>query len=315
MLNGNLNYIPNLFPSKNTIMKKVFLYLLLAAVTIHTGQSQEMAGLEKSLDSLLKTEKGDFAIAFKDLNNPESHIFINEHEDFHAASTMKTPVMMEVFRQVKEGKYKLTDSFLVKNEFKSIVDGTTFSLDVSRDGGEQLYEQIGTYRSIEDLVVDMIIYSSNLATNIIIEKVGPENVNTSLRALGAHNIKVLRGVEDMKAFEAGLNNRTTAYDLMLVMEAIGTGKAVDGVSSKKMVDILFKQKDRDMIPALLPENIKIANKTGMITGVHHDSALVYLSEGRKYVLVLLSKNVKDMDKVTNMFARVSLLIYNYMEDQ
>lgn len=294
-------------------MKKTVIFLFLSFIAFHPVHSQGIAELEKKLDSLLETEKGDFAIAFKDLQDLENHILINVNENFHAASTMKTPVMMEVFKQVKEGKYKLSDSLLVKNEFKSIVDGSTYSLDISRDGGEQLYEQIGSYRSIEDLVVDMIIYSSNLATNIVMELVGADNVNASLRAMGAKNINILRGVEDMKAFETGLNNSTTAFDLMLVFEAIARGKAVDAVSSKKMVDILFKQKHREMIPALLPENIKIANKTGMITGVHHDSAIVYLPGGRKYVLVILSKNVENMDKATDMLAKASFLIYKHME--
>src|SRR5690606_120948 len=157
------------------------------------GQSQEIQQLERKLDSLLTTEKGDFAIVFKIPGDAGDQIFINQHENFHAASTMKTPVMLEVFKQVKDGKFKLSDSLLVKNEFKSIVDGSNFSLDISRDGGEQLYGQIGSYRSIEDLVIDMIIYSSNLATNIVIELVGAENVNATLRGLGAKNINVLRG--------------------------------------------------------------------------------------------------------------------------
>lgn len=291
------------------VIFSVFCFVM-ATLPVH---SQNIERLERKLDSLLATEKGNFAIAFKDLCSNGNYVFINEDENFHAASTMKTPVMLEVFKQVKEGKFKLSDSLLVKNEFKSIADGSTFSLDISRDGGEQLYEQIGTYRSIEDLVVDMIIYSSNLATNIVIELVGAENVNATLKELGAENIKVLRGVEDMKAYEAGLNNSTTAYDLMLVMEAIVTAKAVDKPASKMMIDILFKQKDRSMIPALLPEHIKIANKTGMITGVFHDSAIVFLPDGRKYVLILLSKNVEEMDKVTNMLSQASLLVYNYME--
>jgi beta-lactamase class A len=296
-------------------MKKFILFILASIVASPFSHSQETAGLKRKLDSILATEKGDFAIAFKNLQDPERHMFINEHENFHAASTMKVPVMMEVFKQVKDGKYKLSDSLLVRNEFKSIVDGSNYSMDISRDSGEQLYEQLGSYRSIEDLVTDMIIYSSNLATNIVIELVGAENVNKTLRGMGAKNINVLRGVEDMKAFEAGLSNSTTAYDLMLVMEAIALGEAIDAVSSKKMVDILFKQKHRDMIPALLPDHIRIANKTGWISGVHHDSAIVYLPDGRKYVLVILSKNLENKESATNMLSRASLLIYNYMENE
>ncbi|WP_373520852.1 serine hydrolase [Aquiflexum sp.] len=296
-------------------MKNIIVILLALIVAIPYVYSQETTGLRIKLESLLATEKGDFAIAFKDLQKPERNIFINEHENFHAASTMKIPVMLEIFKQVKEGKYKLSDSLLVKNEFKSIVDGSTYSMDISRDSGEQLYEQIGSYRSIEDLVGDMIIYSSNLATNIVIELVGADNVNSTLRGMGAKNIKVLRGVEDIKAFDAGLSNTTTAYDLMLILEAIARGEAVNTISSKRMVNILLKQKHRDMIPALLPEHVKIANKTGWINGVHHDSAIVYLPGGRKYVLVILSKNLENMDTATNMLSRASLLIYNYMESQ
>src|SRR5690606_17484986 len=294
-------------------MKLILLSVFCFLLYIHPGHSQELVQLEKQLDSLLATEIGEFAIAFRDIGDADKYIFINEHENFHAASTMKTPVMLEVFKQVMQGKYKLSDSLLVKNEFKSIVDGSSYSMDISRDGGEQLYEQTGTRRSIEDLVTAMIIYSSNLATNIVIELVDAKNVNVTLRQLGAKNINVLRGVEDMKAYEAGLNNSTTAYDLMLVMEAIGGGKAVDEASSHKMIDILLMQKDRSMIPLLLPGQIKVANKTGMITGVHHDSAIIFLPDGKKYVLVLLSKGVEDMDKATNMLAEASLLIYNYME--
>lgn len=294
-------------------MKIFILIIFCFSLITFPGRAQETQQLKRKIDSLLTTEKGDFAVAFRDAGDPENYIFINGHENFHAASTMKTPVMLEVFKQVREGKFKLSDSLLVKNEFKSIVDRSSFSLDISRDGGEQLYEQIGTYRSIEDLVTDMIIYSSNLATNIVIELVGAKNVNATLRELGAQNMNVLRGVEDMRAYDAGLNNSTTAYDLLLVLEAIGNGTAVDKDSGDKMVDILLMQKDRIMIPALLPENVKVANKTGMITGVHHDSAIVFLPGGDKYVLVLLSKNVEEMERATNMLAQVSLLVYEHMK--
>jgi beta-lactamase class A len=159
----------------------------------------------------------------------------------------------------------------------------------------------------------MIIYSSNLATNIIIELVDAKNVNKTMRNLGAKNINVLRGVEDMKAYEAGLSNSTTAYDLMLIFEALATGNAVNPEADEKMLNILRQQKHTDLIPHLLPENLKIANKTGWITGVHHDSALIELPDGRKYVLVLLSKNMEDMDTGTKMLNQVSKMIYEHVK--
>lgn len=287
--------------------------ILLCIFVINTAWSQPLLQLERNIDSLFASEKGDFAIAFRDLSKSNLELFKNEHVNFHAASTMKTPVMIEVYRQAKEGKFSLEDSLVIKNEFRSILDGSPFSLDIARDGGEKLYEQIGEKTSIENLVRDMIIHSSNLATNIVIELVGAENVNKSMRELGAANINVLRGVEDMKAYEAGLNNSVTAYDLMVLFEHLGKGTAVDPGADKEMINILFDQTHREIIPALLPENIKIANKTGMISGVHHDSALVFLPGGRKYVLVLLSKNMEDMEGGTQMLARVSRLVYDFMK--
>lgn len=293
-------------------MKKIIIVILFIVISLPAVYSQDIESLRKTVDSLFKTEVGDFAIAFKELSGKQHQLFIDEHTNFHAASTMKTPVMIEVFKQAKEGKFELSDSLTIKNEFKSITDSSLYSLDLTRDSGEQLYELIGKKQSIEDLVEDMIINSSNLATNIIIELVGADNVNRTMRQIGAKNINVLRGVEDMKAYQEGLNNSTTAYDLMLIFEHLGRGKAVDPSSSKKMINILFQQNHRDLIPALLPATLKIANKTGWIDGVHHDSALIFLPDDKKYVLVLLSKNMEDMEKGTKMLSSVSKLIYDYV---
>ena len=268
--------------------------------------------LQNKIASIFKENQGYFAIAFKNISGEKDSILINAHEDFHAASTMKTPVMIEVFKQASEGKFSLQDSLVIKNDFQSILDGSSYSMELGRDSGEHLYEQIGQKRSIEDLVTDMIIYSSNLATNIVIELVDAKNLNQTMREMGAMDINVLRGVEDMKAYEAGLSNSTTAYDLMLIFEALAKGKAVNAEADKEMLQILQQQKHTDLIPDLLPENLKIANKTGWITGVHHDSALIELPDGKKYVLVLLSKNMKDMEAGTKMLAEVSKLIYDHV---
>lgn len=295
-------------------MKKKFFLLCMFLSIISAGihaQTNSVEKLRRSIDSAFQAEQGDFAIAFKSLSEENPPLLINESKEFHAASTMKTPVMIEVFKQAKEGKFSLTDSLKVKNEFKSIVDGSSFKLQMGRDDGEHLYEQLGEERRIKDLVVDMIIYSSNLATNILIELVGANNVNENMRRYGAEDIKVLRGVEDMKAYDKGKNNTTTANDLMLIFERLAKGEAVDAKADKEMIDILLQQKHKDLIPALLPKDVKIANKTGWITGVHHDSAIVFLPNGQKYVLVLLSGNMKDSDAGTKMLANVSKMVYDF----
>ena len=269
--------------------------------------------LHQNIAAVFKQQQGDFAISFKDLSGENDNILINEYEHFHAASTMKTPVMIEVFKQASEGRFSLQDSLVIKNEFKSILDGSSYSMELDRDSGEHLYKYLDKKRSIKDLVTDMIIYSSNLATNILIKLVDAKEVNKTMRELGAKDINVLRGVEDMKAYKAGLNNTTTAYDLLLIFEALAQGKAVNSQADKKMLQILQQQKHTDLIPALLPKNLKIANKTGWITGVHHDSALIELPAGKKYVLVLLSKNMEDMEAGTKMLARVSKMIYDHVK--
>lgn len=292
-------------------MKKFLLILLFISTSGSFAQtSAKLNDLRKAIDSSFQSVVGDFALAFINVSDKKEELLINPHEEFHAASTMKTPVMIEVFRQAEKGRFSLDDSLIVRNEFKSILDGSKFSLDIDRDGGEQLYDFMGQKRSIRDLVTDMIIYSSNLATNIIIEEVDAKKVNATMLKLGAKDIDVLRGVEDMKAYEAGLSNSTTAYDLMIIMQHLAEGEAVNPEADREMIEILKQQKHREIIPALLPENIEVANKTGVITGVHHDSGIIFLPDGRKYVLVILSKNMEDMEQGTQMMAQVSRMIYD-----
>lgn len=291
-------------------------YRLLLALSFFTILSScqsrmTLAQLQQAITDTLSKQEGRFAVAFKNLSTGEQ-LLINEHATFHAASTMKTPVLVEVYKQAAAGWFSLTDSVLVKNEFKSIVDSSTYSLNPADDSEQKLYTLIGTKRTIYQLVYDMIIMSSNLATNLIIEKVDARNVTRTMRELGARDIQVLRGVEDSKAFEKKLNNTTTAFDLMTIFDKIATGQAVNGASSQEMIHILLDQHFNDMIPALLPKDVKVAHKTGSITGVLHDSGIVILPDGHQYVLVLLSADIKDEQAVKGAMAAVSKLIYQYV---
>ena len=278
-------------------------------------QAQNLESLKTKIDSIFKSLDGDFAITFKVVDDGKGSILINEKMIFHAASTMKTPVMIEVFKQAAENKFNLDDSIEIKNEFTSIVDDSIYSLDITDDSGEELYNFIGKKKTIRQLVFDMITVSSNLATNILIELVGAKNTTETLRSIGANDIKVLRGVEDNKAFQLGLNNVVTAFDLMLIYENLAKNKFADENLTNEMLNILFQQKYNSRIPAKLPPEIKVAHKTGSITGVGHDSGIVFLPDGRKYVLVLLSKNVKDEKAVIEAQAEVSKIIYEYVVEK
>jgi beta-lactamase class A len=230
---------------------------------------------------------------------------------FQAASTIKTPVMIEVFKQASQGKFSLKDSISVKTEFNSMVD-STFSLSPDDDSEHDLYALAGKKTTVDDLVFRMITLSSNLATNILIDLVGATNVTQTMRELGAKDILVLRGVEDGKAFRAGLNNKTSAYDLMLIFEKMAKNETVSPEASEEMIRVLSAQEFNTIIPAKLPKDVKVAHKTGWITGLNHDSGIVFLPDGHKYVLVILSHNVKDEEKAIAAMSEASKKIYDFV---
>ena len=292
-------------------MVRIAFLFLFFGMTGETSYAQGHLEELKERISKLIGNHGIVAVAFKDINSGEELLF-NANESFHAASTMKTPVLIEVFRQANQGKFSLKDSIVIKNEFESIVDGSVYALNAADDSEQKLYELIGKKRTISELVTDMIIYSSNLATNMIIELVGAPNVMKTMRELGADSIQVVRGVEDSKAFEKGLNNTTTAKDLMIIFEALAKGKIISTGACQQMIDILLHQQFNKIIPARLPANVKVAHKTGNITGVLHDSGIVFLPGGHIYILVLLSKNIDNEETATNLLADISEMIYKYV---
>lgn len=284
---------------------------ILFCMTMSMAQAQTnqaAGGLLQKIRDRLATEKGEFAVAFRDLQTGEQ-LLLNGKTVFHAASTMKTPVMIEVFKQAAAGKLSLDDSIIVRNAFKSIVDGSPYQLNPADDSELELYKQVGTKLALSELVYQMIIQSSNLATNMVIEMVDGKKVTQTMRELGANDIQVLRGVEDSKAFAKGLNNVVTAYDLMLIYTALAEGRLVNRDACDRMIRILLDQQHNTIIPAHLPKDVKVAHKTGSITGVHHDSGIVYLPDGRKYVLVILSRKLEDSDAATEAMARVSEMIW------
>lgn len=266
--------------------------------------------LKQEIAKALANQPGSFAVAFKDLTSGEE-VLINERAVFHAASTMKTPVMIEVFKQAEQSRFRLSDSFIVRNEFKSIVDSSSYQLDSTEDSDKDIYKLLGQGVPLSMLVRDMIIKSSNLSTNMVIELVGANNVNASMRELGAKDIQVLRGVEDSKAFEKGLNNTTTAYDLMIIFEKIAKDQVVSATACRQMREILLDQHFNAILPARLPKEVKVAHKTGSITGVEHDGGIVYMKNGRSYVLILLSKGIRDEAANKEMLAGISKMVYDY----
>ncbi|HMH79198.1 MAG TPA: serine hydrolase [Candidatus Acidoferrum sp.] len=274
------------------------------------AQDAKLATAESAISARIAKSGADVAVYFRTLDG-RAQWSARADDLFHAASTMKIPVMIELFHQVQEGKVKLTDTLLVKNEFHSIVDGSPYVLNASDDSEGELYKAEGQKRTLRELCEVMIKVSSNLAANLLIEKLGVENIRAEVLSLGADGMNVKRGVEDGKAFEKGLNNTTTARSLGILLQAIAEGKAVDAASSNEMVAILEWQKFNEGIPAGLPKGIPVAHKTGEITKIHHDAAIVFAK--RPFILVILVRGLAEKMDSAALMAEVSKSLYEALE--
>jgi beta-lactamase class A len=247
-------------------------------------------------------------VAFHDLETGDT-LYLNADDSFHAASTMKVPVMIELFRKIDAGKLRLDQEVPLANEFKSIVDGSPYSLNASDDSDSSAYLKVGSRVTVRELIDRMITRSSNLSTNALIALADAKQADADAHMLGARNIRVLRGVEDTKAFQAGLNNTTSARDLAVLLEAIETGRAASRASCDAMRDILLRQEFSAEIPAGLPPGTRVAHKTGWITGVLHDAAIVYPPNRKPYVLVMLTRGIPDEKVARALIVDVSRMVY------
>jgi beta-lactamase class A len=287
-------------------MKKIFSIIL---IFLCMNTDAQTGILLQRIQEIFSAQKGFFAVAAKDLQTGKVLLW-NADTVFHAASTMKTPVMIEVFRQAEAGRFSMDDALLLKNTFSSIVDGSPFVLNPADDSEQELYKRTGQPEKISRLVYEMIINSSNLATNLIIEKVSAPAVMQTLESAGIYHIKVLRGVEDGKAFALGLNNSVTAGDLLILFEKMAEGTWVSTRACTEMIRILRDQRHNTMIPAALPAGAVVAHKTGSITGVQHDSGIVFLPDGRKFVLVMLSKQLENARLGAESIAKAARIVYD-----
>ena len=274
------------------------------------AQDAKLTEAETAVRARIMKSGADVAVYFKTLDG-RLQWSLRADDVFHAASTMKLPVMIELFHQAQEEKLKLTDTLPIRNEFHSIVDGSPYLLQAADDSESELYRAEGQKRTVRELCELMITVSSNLAANLLIEKLGAENIRATVHELGADGMNVLRGVEDNKAFEKGLNNTTTARGLAILLGAIAEGKAVDAASSKEMIAILERQKFNEGIPAGLPTGIPVAHKTGDITKINHDAAIVFAK--RPFILVILVRGMAEKRDSAALMADISKRLYEAVE--
>jgi len=292
-------------------MKCLRALALLLAGAAPAAASQQAGGLRAALGArIARAPASAVGLYYRSLARADS-ILIDANLRFHAASTMKLPVMIQIFRDADAGLLRLDESLTVHTAFPSLVEGA-FIVGKEDDSDSTLYALVGRNRSVRDLLERMITRSSNLATNILIERVGADRAQRTARALGAWSIQVLRGVEDGAAYRAGLNNTTTARDLGVLLQAIATGRAASGAACDSMLAILGRQEFNEGIPVGVPPAARVAHKTGWIGEVvYHDAAVVSppRGEGGRYVLVVLTGGIKEDSIAHNLVADLSRLVY------
>ena len=261
--------------------------------TPRVATRESVAAAEISLyTSVLKVKEKHgleaLGIAFYDRETTLQWAY-NADAPFHAASTMKLAVLLAIFRQITRNELAGDAPVHVRNKFTSIVERRPYMLEVSRDGDPELYAHLGRTMTVDQLAYQMITSSSNFATNLLVDVVGIPVIQRALQEMNIEGIKVIRGVEDQAAFEAGLNNEVTANGLLKLLRLISDRKAYSPEASERMLQILLDQRFKSGIPAGLPEATRVAHKTGNISTVHHDAGIVYLEGRQPYVLVILTQ--------------------------
>jgi beta-lactamase class A len=288
----------------------VLLALLLGSSPFASQHGAREARAAKSTESALRdaiaASNAEVAVALRTLDG-RTEILIDPDKVFHAASTMKVPVMIELFRQAQARTLSLEEPLPIRNEFRSIVDKSPYQLSEGADSDKAVYAALGKTLTLRQLCEAMITVSSNFAANLLIERLGVANIRRTVTKLGADGMQVLRGVEDQKAFDQNLNNSTTARGLLTLFLRLGKGTAVGRKADAEMIEVLKRQKFNDGIPAGVPPDIAVAHKTGNITRIHHDAGLVYAQ--RPYAIVILVRGIQEQKESAPLIASLSKIAY------
>ena len=280
-------------------------------------EATEVVSRERALREQIEKierESGAKAIAVA-MRDAETGLELHSNGDrwFHAASTIKVPILLGVFAAIDRGELLPHSRVHVRNRFLSVVENIPFRVESGRDANSAVHNAIGKMMRVDELAYHMITTSSNLATNLLLGVIGPDAVNQTLKDLHVDKgIELRRGVEDELAFDKGISNRVTADGLLRILVMPSEGKAFSPALSRRMMDILHGQEFNLGIPARLPKGARVAHKTGEISTVAHDAGVVYLPKRKPYVLVILTEWDPAVTGRSRTIAAISHTIYEYL---
>ena len=248
------------------------------------------------------------AVAISDFETGTEFEF-NGDRWFHAASTIKLAVLVGVYGAIHRGELLLQSRVHIRNRFLSAYDGSPYRVRGDRDANAEVHREIGRTLRVAELADSMITSSSNLATNLLLDLVGLDVLQRTLDSFGLEGIDLRRGVEDELAYQHGINNRVTAEGLVGLLRLIEEERAFSPALSRQMLDILHRQQFRSGIPAGLPREARVANKTGDISTVAHDAGLVYLPGRKPYAIAVLTEWEPTATGRSTTIAAASYLAY------
>jgi beta-lactamase class A len=282
-----------------------------------TMTESPMAARERALTSQIakiEEESGAKAIGVA-LHDAETGLELHYKADrwFHAASTIKVPILLGVFAAIDRGDLLPHSRVHVRNRFLSVVESLPFRVESGRDANSAVHNAIGKMMRVDELAYHMITTSSNLATNLLLGVIGPDSVNRTLKELDVDDgIELKRGVEDELAFDKGISNMVTADGLLRILVLLSEGKAFSPALSRRMMDILHGQEFNQGIPARLPKGARVAHKTGEISTVAHDAGVIYLPKRKPYGLVILTEWAPEGTGRSRTIATISHTIYEFL---
>ncbi len=231
-----------------------------------------MSRLSSYVDDLPR--QGCFSLWFGPVEGP-AWFELQATEPHYAASTIKLPLVIAAHREHEAGRVDLEAPIRIHNGFESRADGSAFAMDRDDDSDPEPWRRICTDVSLRWLCLRAIVRSSNLATNLVLDAVGPAAVSATFTALGATGSALSRGIEDTAARAAGLQNLVTAADLARILQTLHAGTAASPAACRDILAILGAQQINDAIPVGLPAGTRVAHKSGWVDGISHDAGVVY----------------------------------------
>ncbi|MGE5458957.1 MAG: serine hydrolase [Methanobacterium sp.] len=265
------------------------------ALKEHKGQvdaEKLQAGIEKYLQ---EKANGSYKIGFRDLSANQE--FMIGSGSVPSASIIKIYIMIEVFNQAKQGLLNLEDKIALKQE--NMVGGT----------GSLNGQPVGSKISITELLEVMITRSDNTAANTLIDLAGMDKINQTARQLGCRDTRLQRKMMDFASIKAGKDNLTSVSDLLLILDKLYKGKCVNHEFDEQMINIMKRQQYNQMIPKLLPAGTVVAHKTGSLSGINNDIAIVFTKHG-DYILCILNQQTNNTKQAEDCIAAISKMIFN-----